>query len=123
MDFTDADYRQMANAGIICAIGGLAMAPVSAMANPQARTDPREALGEQIMERLPFREAEQPSADAGPMEFGGEIPEQDLVGRASLPRDIQQAFAADRLSNARSTYFGMDDSPEPFALMHRGLER
>ena len=38
-------------------------------------------------------------------------------------QERQQAFAADRLSNARSTYFGMDDSPEPFALMHRGLER
>jgi hypothetical protein len=35
----------------------------------------------------------------------------------------QQAFAETAYHSARSTYFGMDDVPEPFAAMHRGLER
>jgi hypothetical protein len=35
----------------------------------------------------------------------------------------QQAFAASALESPRLTYFGMDEAPEPFAAMHRGLER
>ena len=35
----------------------------------------------------------------------------------------QQAFAATSLAAPRLTYFGVDDPREPFAAMHRGLER
>jgi subtilisin family serine protease len=35
----------------------------------------------------------------------------------------QQAFALDSLNTPRTTYFGMDAVAEPFAAMHRGLER
>ncbi|MDQ3487391.1 MAG: S8 family serine peptidase [Acidobacteriota bacterium] len=35
----------------------------------------------------------------------------------------QQAFAAMSLAAPRLTYFGQDDPREPFAAMHRGLER
>ena len=35
----------------------------------------------------------------------------------------QQAFAAASLDSARATYFDVDDALEPFAAMHRGLER
>ena len=35
----------------------------------------------------------------------------------------QQVFAAASLDSPRATYFDVDDALEPFAAMHRGLER
>lgn len=66
--FTAADYKQMVNAGIIGAIGGLGMAPVSAIGNPDARVDPTAQLtSDAMVERLPARQnAETP----GTMAFG-----------------------------------------------------
>ncbi|MDQ5979351.1 MAG: hypothetical protein QG602_2325, partial [Verrucomicrobiota bacterium] len=90
--FTDDDYRQMLNAGIIGAIGGLGMAPVSAYANPAGATDPTGRIDETVVNRLPIGNAPEP---AGPMEFGGEIPEQDLISRETLDRGTQQAIAAE----------------------------
>lgn len=89
--FTDADYRQMLNAGIIGAIGGLAMAPGSAIANPSAKTDPTGRIADAVVDRLPLGDAE----PRGFAEFGGEIPEQDLIGRQTLGPGTQQAIAAE----------------------------
>jgi hypothetical protein len=90
--FTDDDYRQALNAGIIGAIAGAGMAPVSAFANPGARVDPTGRVDEAVVERLPIGEAE---AGAGPMSFAGEIPEQDLINRRTLGAGTQQAIAAE----------------------------
>lgn len=92
MTFTDDDYRQALNAGIIGAIGGLGMAPVAALSNPEAHVDPTARVDETVVQRLPLGPAE---ASPGPMEFGGEIPEQDLIGRQTLGAGTQKAIAAE----------------------------
>lgn len=94
VSFTDADFKQALNAGIVGAIGGAALAPVAATQNTRARPDPREALAGTVVERLPFGESELPAAGAGPMSFAGEIPETDLISRRTAGRDVQQSLAA-----------------------------
>lgn len=84
--FTDADYKQALNAGIIGAIGGLAMAPVAAKSNPAAHVDPTGRIDETVVNRLPIGNAPE---GAGPLDFGpgSEIPDSDLGRRYARPRE------------------------------------
>lgn len=103
--FTDEDYKQALNAGIIGALGGLAMAPVAAAGEHRAPVDRGEAYGTDLAARLkafdnpsaedaryaPF----QPSEDlkgAGPMQFAGEIPEADLTSPRAMGPSSQVAL-------------------------------
>lgn len=65
--FTESDYRQMLNAGIIGAIGGIGMAPIAAAGNARAKVDPNTRLAETVVERLPIGAAGESS---GALEFG-----------------------------------------------------
>lgn len=92
--FTDDDYRQMVNAGIVGSIGGFAMSPVAAAGGRRqaSRADPTNRLGETVVNRLPL----DPIVDSnGPLEFGGDIPESDLISRESLPRGARDEIAAE----------------------------
>lgn len=93
--FTAADWKQAANAGIIGAIGGLGMAPVAAFGGGHAAPDNSGALADTVGSRLPLREHEMAAGGTEPMQFGGEIPEQDLIGRRTLGVGTQQAIAAE----------------------------
>jgi len=43
---------------------------------------------------------------------------------ASVTRQARQrTFMAASLESPRTTYFGTAETPEPFAAMHRGMER
>lgn len=88
--FTGEDYIQALNAGVIGGIAGFAMSGGSALADPGARADPYAQLDERVVERLPLV----PTEPAGPMQFGGEIPEADLISRRTLGPDAQRQLSA-----------------------------
>jgi hypothetical protein len=94
--FTDEDYQHALNAGIIGALGGAVMAPASAFSNPAARPSTMPRLTDRVVEGLPIPGIEAPG---GAMEFGGDIPEQDLTGidslRGPLRTDVDRAFRGD----------------------------
>jgi hypothetical protein len=94
--FTRDDYEHALNAGIIGTIGGAAMAPASAFANPAARQSTIPALTDRVVEGLPIPDS---AAPGGRMEFGGEIPEADLTGigsiRGPIRQEVDNAFRGD----------------------------
>lgn len=93
--FTAADMKQAANAGIIGAIGGLAMAPVAAGPSGIEERGPGvDRLTDAVGERLPLRDVERDVTPGAQTEFGGEIPEQDLISRRTLGPDARGALAA-----------------------------
>lgn len=83
--FTAEDYKQALNAGIIGGITAVPLAAAGAGPKRVASSGPR--LEETVIDRLPFRPGEQPSAEAGPLEFGSgsEIADADLALRPRPP--------------------------------------
>lgn len=110
--FTSDDYKNALNAGIIGAIGGLGLAPVSAAGNPHAHVEPADAIAVNAGSRL-LGSAPEPS---GAMDFGtgSNIPEADLTSPSSLQPSTRQALDTGNAQLGAETFTPIDE--QPYAL-------